>query len=131
MKISYSGDDVLYIPVENMDLIQKYIGHEVSKTKLSKLGGSEWNRAKAKARKSIEDMTDELLELYAARRGGRVGYAYGVDTEWQKQFEDMFSYVETPDQLKCIREIKLDMEKAEPMERLLCGDVGYGKPKWQ
>ncbi len=69
MKISYSGDDVLYIPVENMDLIQKYIGHEVSKTKLSKLGGSEWNRAKAKARKSIEDMTDELLELYAARRG--------------------------------------------------------------
>lgn len=126
MKITYSGDDVLYIPVENMDLIQKYIGNEISKTKLSKLGGSEWNRAKAKARKSIEDMTDELLALYAARRG-RVGHAYGIDTEWQKQFEDMFPYEETPDQLKCIREIKLDMEKAEPMERLLCGDVGYGK----
>lgn len=126
MKISYSGDDVLYIPVENMDLIQKYIGHEVTKTKLSKLGGAEWKRAKAKAKKSIEDMTDELLALYAAR-AGRVGYAYGQDTEWQKQFEDMFPYEETQDQLKCIREIKVDMEKSAPMERLLCGDVGFGK----
>lgn len=126
MRITYSGDDVLYIPVENMDLIQKYIGNESAKTKLSKLGGAEWKRAKAKAQKSIEDMTDELLAIYAARHG-RVGYAFGADTEWQKQFEDMFPYEETPDQLKCIREIKVDMEKPAPMERLLCGDVGYGK----
>ncbi len=126
MRISYSGDDVLYIPVENMDMIQKYIGNEITSTKLSKLGGAEWKRAKAKAKKSIEDMTDELLKLYASRHG-RVGYAYGIDTEWQKQFEDMFPYQETPDQLKCIREIKVDMEKPAPMERLLCGDVGYGK----
>ncbi len=126
MKISYSGDDVLYIPVENMDLIQKYIGNEAAKTKLSKLGGAEWKRAKAKAKKSIEDMTDELLALYASRHG-KIGYAYGADTEWQKQFEDMFPYEETPDQLKCIGEIKLDMEKGAPMERLLCGDVGFGK----
>ncbi len=126
MKIAYSGDDVLYIPVENMDLIQKYIGHEVASTKLSKLGGAEWKRAKAKAKKSIEDMTDELLALYAARHG-RVGYGFGADTEWQKQFEDMFPYEETPDQLRCIVEIKKDMEKAAPMERLLCGDVGFGK----
>ena len=126
MKITYSGDDVLYIPVENMDLIQKYIGNEITNTKLSKLGGAEWKRAKAKAQKSVEDMTDELLKLYASRHG-RVGYAYGKDTEWQKQFEDMFPYQETPDQLKCIAEIKSDMEKPSPMERLLCGDVGYGK----
>lgn len=126
MKITYSGDDVLYIPVENMDLIQKYIGKENQSTKLSKLGGVEWKRAKARAQKSIEDMTEDLLKLYASRKGA-VGYAYGPDTEWQRQFEEMFPYEETPDQIRCIEEIKADMEKPLPMERLLCGDVGYGK----
>ncbi len=126
MKIAYSGDDRLYIPVENMDLIQKYVGKEVSSLRLSKLGGVEWKNAKLRAKKHIEDMTDELLELYAARKATQ-GYAYGEDTEWQKQLEDMFPYEETPDQIRCIDEIKKDMQQSIPMERLLCGDVGYGK----
>ncbi len=126
MKILYGGDDRLYIPVENMDLIQKYIGKEADSVRLSKLGGVEWKNAKSRARKYVEDMTDELLELYAQRKSVK-GYAYGEDTEWQKQFEDMFPYEETPDQLRCIDEIKADMQSAMPMERLLCGDVGYGK----
>ncbi len=126
MKIRYSGDDSLYIPVEQMDLIQKYIGNEDGQPKLNRLGGQEWKRAKAKAKKTIEDMTDELLALYAIRESRR-GHAYSVDGEWQQQFEAMFPYEETPDQLKCISEIKKDMENPRPMERLLCGDVGYGK----
>lgn len=126
LKLNYSGDDHLYIPVENMDAIQKYIGAEEMEVKLSRLGSGEWQRAKAKVKKSIEDMTEDLIKLYAERQSRR-GYAYAADTDWQKNFEDMFPYEETPDQLKCIVEIKKDMENELPMERLLCGDVGYGK----
>lgn len=126
LKIGYSKDDSLYIPIEQMDLIQKYIGAEGGKLKLNRLGGAEWSKTKAKAKKAIEDMTDELLELYASRTQVK-GYAYSPDTTWQYQFEDMFPYEETPDQLKCISEIKADMEKPMVMDRLLCGDVGYGK----
>ncbi|MGB3367005.1 MAG: transcription-repair coupling factor [Acidaminobacteraceae bacterium] len=126
LKIKYSGEDYLYIPVEQMDSLQKYIGSDEDKTKLSKMGSIEWRKAKAKVVKSIEDMTDELLELYSQRTHQK-GYAYGPDTDWQKQFENMFPYEETGDQLKCIAEIKEDMEKDSVMERLLCGDVGYGK----
>lgn len=126
LKIKYSGDDNLYIPVEQMDMLQKYIGGAEDAAKLSKLGGSEWKKAKAKVRKSIEDMTDELVKLYSERKFLQ-GYAFSSDSEWQRQFEGAFPYEETPDQLKCIDEIKADMELPEPMERLLCGDVGYGK----
>lgn len=126
LKIKYSGDDYLYIPVEQMDFLQKYIGGAEDAAKLSKLGGIEWKKAKAKVRKAIEDMTDELVKLYAERQYQR-GFGFSPDSEWQRQFEMAFPYEETPDQLKCIEEIKVDMEKAEPMERLLCGDVGYGK----
>lgn len=126
LKLNYSGEDHLYIPVENMDAIQKYIGAEEVEVKLSRLGSGEWQRAKAKVKKSIEDMTEDLIKLYAERQS-RQGYAYAPDTDWQKNFEDMFPYEETPDQLKCIIEIKKDMEHELPMERLLCGDVGYGK----
>ncbi len=126
LKIGYSNDDSLYIPIEQMELIQKYIGADGGRLKLHRLGGAEWTRTKAKAKKAIEDMTDELLELYASRIEVK-GYAYSNDTTWQKQFEDMFPYEETQDQLKCIREIKKDMEKNIVMDRLLCGDVGYGK----
>ncbi|MBN2898926.1 MAG: transcription-repair coupling factor [Clostridia bacterium] len=125
-KIMYSGDDYLYIPIDQMELIQKYIGGEVASLKLNKLGGNEWKRAKSKVKKSIEDMTDELLVLYAERKARR-GHAFGQDTDWQRQFEDMFPYEETRDQLKCIEEIKRDMESVLPMDRLLCGDVGFGK----
>lgn len=125
-KIMYSGDDYLYIPIDQMELIQKYIGGEVVSLKLNRLGGNEWKRAKSKVKKSIEDMTDELLELYAQRKAQR-GYAFGQDTDWQRQFEDLFPYEETRDQLKCIEEIKRDMESTLPMDRLLCGDVGFGK----
>jgi transcription-repair coupling factor (superfamily II helicase) len=126
IKIGYSGDDFLYVPVENMDTLQNYVGAEESSVKLSRLGTAEWSRAKAKVKKAIEDMTDELVALYAARNKS-VGYAFAQDNDWQKNFEDMFPYEETPDQLRCIEEIKRDMEIPRPMERLLCGDVGYGK----
>ncbi len=126
LKLNYSGEDHLYIPAENMDSIQKYIGAEELEVKLSKLGSGEWQRAKAKVKKSIEDMTEDLIKLYAERKDRR-GHAFSADTDWQKNFEDMFPYQETPDQLKCVIEIKKDMEQELPMERLLCGDVGYGK----
>lgn len=126
MKLHFSGDDFLYVPVENMDAIQKYVGGEEASVKMSKLGTGEWQRAKAKVKKSIEDMTDELLKLYAQRQSKR-GHAFSPDTDWQKNFEDLFPYEETQDQLKSIVEIKADMEQELPMERLLCGDVGYGK----
>lgn len=126
LKLNYSGEDHLYIPVENMDSIQKYIGAEEVEVKLSKLGSGEWQRAKAKVKKSIEDMTEDLIKLYAERQSKR-GHAFSADTDWQKNFEEMFPYEETPDQLKCIAEIKRDMENELSMERLLCGDVGYGK----
>lgn len=126
LKIKYSGEGFLYLPTDQMDLIQKYIGSDEAPPKLNKLGGTEWAKAKTKAKKSIEDMAHDLIKLYAEREKAK-GYAFSKDTDWQKQFEDLFPYEETPDQLKCIEEIKLDMEKERPMDRLLCGDVGYGK----
>ncbi|MDK2866009.1 MAG: hypothetical protein PWP51_283 [Clostridiales bacterium] len=126
LKIKYAGDDFLYIPVESAGVVQKYMGTDREKLKLNRLGGNEWKKTKSRAKKAIEDMTDELIELYAARKS-RKGYAFDPDNEWQQEFESMFPYQETRDQLKCIEEIKSDMEKGNPMERLLCGDVGYGK----
>lgn len=126
IKIKYQGSSVLYVPVESMDEVQKYIGSEGKAPKISKLGSDEWERTKQRARKAISDMTDELVELYAKRKASK-GYAFSEDTVWQKDFEDDFPYEETEDQLQAIEEIKADMEKAEPMDRLLCGDVGYGK----
>ncbi|AKL93626.1 transcription-repair-coupling factor Mfd [Clostridium aceticum] len=126
LKIRYSGEDNLYLPTDQMDLIQKYIGADDKVPKLNKLGGTEWVKTKAKAKKAIEDMAKDLLKLYAEREKSK-GYAFAPDTDWQKQFEYLFPYEETPDQLKCIEEVKRDMEKERPMDRLLCGDVGYGK----
>ena len=126
LKISYKNEDFLYIPIEQMDLVQKYIGSDAKNVRLNKLSSNEWQKTKKHAKKVIEDMTDELLALYAERAKAK-GFAFSKDNEWQKQFEDMFPYEETPDQLKCIDEIKKDMESISPMDRLLCGDVGYGK----
>lgn len=126
MVIEYSGEDKLYIPIDQMNLIQKYIGSESPRLKLNKLGSSDWNKTKSKVKKAIEDMAHDLIELYAKREVVK-GYSYFPDTPWQLEFEDMFPYTETDDQLRASEEIKRDMEKSKPMDRLLCGDVGYGK----
>lgn len=126
LKITYSNDDFLYIPIDQMDLVQKYIGAEAKAVKLSKLSGNDWQKTKKNARKVIEDMTEELIALYAERHNAK-GFQFSSDNDWQKQFEDLFPYEETPDQLKCVDEIKVDMQSEYAMDRLLCGDVGFGK----
>lgn len=124
--IQYSGDDKLYVPVDQIDLVQKYVGSEGKQPRLYKLGGTEWSKVKNKVQQSVEDIADDLIELYAERQA-RKGHAFEPDTSLQNDFESSFPYVETPDQLTSIDEIKKDMEKERPMDRLLCGDVGYGK----
>lgn len=126
LDIVYDKGDKLYVPVDQLDLVQKYIGSEGKTPKINKLGGAEWQKAKAKVRKSINEIAEDLVKLYAAR-STLSGYKYAKDTEWQRQFEDEFPYEETPDQLTSLEEIKHDMESDKPMDRLLCGDVGYGK----
>ncbi|WFA07742.1 transcription-repair coupling factor [Tissierella sp. Yu-01] len=123
--IQYKGKDKLYLQIDQMNLIQKYIGSE-SKPKINKLSSSEWTKTKAKAKKAVEVMAMDLVELYAKREKLK-GYAFGADTPWQRQFEDLFPYEETDGQLRSVEEIKMDMEGSKPMDRLLCGDVGYGK----
>jgi transcription-repair coupling factor (superfamily II helicase) len=126
IKIEYFGTDTLYIPMESFDQIQKYVGSENHEPKLSKLGGQDWNKLKEKARDSIRVLATNLVKLYALRMS-RKGFTFSTDTVWQKEFEENFPYEETDDQIKSIEEIKADMESAKVMDRLLCGDVGYGK----
>lgn len=124
--IRYAGNDKLYVPIDQIDQVQKYIGGEDKQPKLYHLGGTEWAKVKNRVRSSIRDIAEELVKLYAQRMASP-GHAFSPDTPWQKEFEAMFPYRETPDQLKAIEEIKRDMEQPRPMDRLLCGDVGYGK----
>lgn len=124
--IQYAGDDKLYVPIDQIDLVQKYVGSEGKEPRMYKLGGSEWKKVKRKVQSSVEDIADELIKLYAEREA-KQGYAFERDSELQKEFELSFAYEETEDQLRCIEEIKRDMESPKPMDRLLCGDVGYGK----
>lgn len=126
MHIMYAGGDKLSVPIEQIDLIQKYVGSEEKEPKVYKLGGNEWTRVKSKVRSSVQDIADDLIKLYAERQAA-TGYAFERDTNEQNEFENMFPYDETRDQLRAIDEIKGDMEKNRPMDRLLCGDVGYGK----
>ena len=127
LKIQYSGSDVLYVPVTQLDLLSRYTAPgDEEKVKLAKLGGTEWQRTRAKVKKATEEMAQELIELYARRRQA-TGYAFPADGEWQSDFESRFEYDETDDQLTATAEIKKDMEKGWPMDRLLCGDVGVGK----
>lgn len=127
MKLEYGGGDILYIPIENMDVVQAYIGTGEDKPpKLNEIGSNKWSKEKAKAKKAAEDMADELIALYSKRQNME-GFAYSKDTVWQQDFEDAFPFDETDDQLQSIQEIKEDMEKTTSMDRLLCGDVGYGK----
>ena len=126
IKIKYAGNDMLYVPVEQMDIVQKYIGADGHAPKINKLSGGEWKATKAKAKAAIAVMAKDLIDLYAKRKMEK-GYSFGPDTVWQKEFEDSFPYEETDDQLRAIEEIKADMEKPFSMDRLLCGDVGFGK----
>ena len=128
IKLQFAGTDTLYVPALQLDLVSKYIGGGEDSThkRLSKLGGAEWEKAKSKAKKAAKDMAKGLIQLYAQRQR-LAGHAFAPDSPWQREFEALFPYPETEDQLRCAQEIKRDMEKPVPMDRLLCGDVGYGK----
>ena len=128
IKIDYAGGDCLYVPATQLDQVSKYIGggEESGPARLNRLGGAEWARQKRKAKKAVQDLAKGLTQLYAERQR-RPGFAFSPDSTWQREFEESFPYEETDDQLKAIDEIKKDMEAPRPMDRLLCGDVGYGK----
>lgn len=126
LHIGYAGEDTLYVPVDQLNLVQKYVGVEGADPKLSRMGGGEWARQKERVRRSVADIADQLVRLYALRES-RPGFAFPPDTPWQREFEAAFPYQETEDQIRAASEIKRDMERARPMDRLLCGDVGYGK----
>lgn len=127
IKIVYAGGDVLYIPCDQLDRISKYVGGgDGVKVKLNKMGGGDWQKTKKRVRSAVKDMADELISLYGERLHAR-GFQFSPDTEWQKEFEEQFEFEETEDQLRCVQEIKEDMESPVPMDRLLCGDVGFGK----
>ena len=127
IKVRYAKGDTLYVPVTQLDLVSKYIGpREDASVKLNRLGGAEWQKAKSRVRSAVKDIAKELIQLYAKRMQIK-GHAFSPDTEWQHDFESHFEFEETEDQLRCIAEIKNDMERETPMDRLLCGDVGFGK----
>lgn len=126
MKISYADNGILYIPATQLDLIQKYAGADAKKPKLNKLGTGQWQKTKKQVRSAVQIAAKDLVELYAARQQAD-GYVYGPDTVWQKEFEEMFPFEETDDQIQAIEDVKKDMESPKIMDRLICGDVGYGK----
>ena len=127
IKIAFAGTDFLYVPATSLDLISKYIGSgDTERVRLSKLGGTDWGKAKARAKAAAKELADGLIKLYAARAKVK-GFAFPEDDAWQREFEEAFPYEETDDQLRCIAEIKDDMQSDRPMDRLLCGDVGFGK----
>ena len=126
LKLLYRDNDILYIPATALHLINKYVSGENGNVRLNKMGGAEFSRVKGKVKKSVEEMAQKLVALYAKRLEAK-GYAFCQDSDWQKSFEEEFPYEETEDQLRCINEVKRDMESEKPMDRLLCGDVGFGK----
>ena len=126
MKISYADGGILYIPVTQMDLIQKYAGADAKPPKLNKLGTPQWKKTKGQVKKAVQLIAKDLVKLYATRQQTE-GYVYGPDTVWQREFEEMFPFEETEDQLRAIEDTKKDMESTKIMDRLICGDVGYGK----
>ena len=126
IKVKYKDDDILYVPTDMLDNIRKYVGGGEGEPRVNKLGSKEWEKTKAKVKSNLKEVARDLIELYARRQKAQ-GFMFSKDTPWQKQFEDNFPYTETSDQLRCIDEVKADMESNKPMDRLLCGDVGYGK----
>lgn len=126
IKVKYKDGDILYIPTSSLDNIRKYIGSGDSAPKINRLGSKDWENTKTRVKNNLRAVAKELIELYAKRQNSK-GYSFSKDTIWQNEFEESFPYVETDDQLRCIEEVKHDMESEKPMDRLLCGDVGYGK----
>ena len=126
IKIKYKNDDILYVPTNQMDAIRKYVGGDKIQPKINRLGSKDWENTKAKVKKNLREVATELIELYAKREKTQ-GFKFSEDTPWQQEFEAKFPYQETDDQLRCIEEVKKDMQNQRPMDRLLCGDVGYGK----
>jgi len=126
LKIKYKGEDVLYVPTNQLDFLHKYTGGETERVKVNSLGGSAWNKTVSRVKASVSELAENLIALYAERSQLK-GHVFSEDTPWQKEFEERFVYDETPDQIRCIKEVKSDMEKGKCMDRLLCGDVGYGK----
>jgi len=126
LEVEYSGADRLFVPTDQFHLLQKYVGTAETPPKINRLGGGEWQKVKNRVKESIQEMAEKLLHLYADRLSAR-GHSFGPDTVWQREFEEAFTYDETPDQIRAGAEIKKDMESSRPMDRLLCGDVGYGK----
>ena len=124
LELRYAGEDKLFVPVERLDLVQKHTGG--ARPALDRLGGTSWEKAKTRVKKAMRDMAEELLKLYAQRKAVP-GHAFAPDSHWQEEFEGAFPYEATPDQVSAIADIKNDMEAPTPMDRLLCGDVGYGK----
>ena len=124
MELRYAGEDKLFVPLERLDLVQKYTGG--ANPALDRLGGTTWEKAKTRVKKAMRDMAEELLKLYAARKAV-AGHAFSPDSHWQQEFADAFEYDLTPDQQTAIADITRDLETPTPMDRLLCGDVGYGK----
>ncbi|ACX53150.1 transcription-repair coupling factor [Ammonifex degensii KC4] len=124
--IQYAGEDRLYLPADQLGVLERYVGGEGAKPRLSRLGGGEWKRVRARVKQAATDVARELLRLYAMRETAK-GHAFSPDTPWQREFEAAFPYEETPDQLRAIADVKADMEKPRPMDRLICGDVGFGK----
>ena len=126
IKLEYADEETLFLPIEQVNLIQRYIGSDGAKPRLDRLGGKSWERRKNQVKKSVEDLAERLLRLYSRRKQIK-GFSFPRDTDWQIEFEAGFPYEETEDQLRCIEEVKADMEKDKPMDRLICGDVGFGK----
>ncbi len=126
LKVQYAAGSTLYVPATSLELLQKYAAADAKPPKINKLGTSEWKKTKSRVKKAVEEIAEELVELYAKRRENR-GYAFEVDTVWQREFEEMFPYEETEDQLRAIEDVKSDMESDKIMDRLICGDVGFGK----
>jgi transcription-repair coupling factor (superfamily II helicase) len=126
LNLRYAEGDRLYVPVDQIDRVSRYIGAGDVEPQLTRLGTQDWERAKRKARAAVQDLAEELITLYAQRQLAE-GHAFSPDTEWQRELEASFPYVETPDQLKAIIDVKRDMEQPQPMDRLVCGDVGFGK----
>jgi transcription-repair coupling factor (superfamily II helicase) len=126
LAVEYANNDKLYVPIHQADRLARYVGADEIQPPLNRLGSADWNTVKRRAKKAVEDIAKELLEIYA-KRAVTSGHSFSPDSEWQREIEDAFPFVETEDQLRAIQEVKLDMEKPRPMDRLICGDVGYGK----
>ncbi|MBR5402241.1 MAG: transcription-repair coupling factor [Treponema sp.] len=126
IKLEYADEEIAFVPIEQVNLVQRYIGNEGEKPRLDRIGSKSWENRKSKVQKAVEDLAQKLIDLYS-RRKASVGYAFPKETEWQSAFEAAFPYEDTPDQITVTEEVKSDMEKPVPMDRLVCGDVGYGK----